>query len=156
MSCPNPRAGKQDYGVDRVVIYGTGAAARQMASTLLDSPRLGLRPVAVIDDDSTRTGECLFEMAYRRSLSVTAQSGPVTAALLRSHQCKLLIVALPNLAPEKLTAAAQAAKQAGLEIALLSDSQLKVRESRDIGGLLLSSTPANSRPAISGGAGVPG
>jgi lipopolysaccharide/colanic/teichoic acid biosynthesis glycosyltransferase len=116
----------REYGVDRVVVYGAGDARRTI-STLLYSPRLGLRPVAVIDDDLTRTGDCIFEMGYRRYLSVPVQSGPVTAALLKSYRCKLLIVAVSGLSPEKVTAAAQAAKQAGLEIALLIDPALEER-----------------------------
>jgi lipopolysaccharide/colanic/teichoic acid biosynthesis glycosyltransferase len=81
----------------------------------------------VIDDDLTRTGDCIFERGYRRCLSVPVQSGQVTAALLRSYRCKLLIVAVSGLSPEKVTAAAQAAKQAGLEIALLIDPALEER-----------------------------
>jgi exopolysaccharide biosynthesis polyprenyl glycosylphosphotransferase len=111
----------REYGVDRVVVYGAGDAAKRMVSTLLYSPRLGLRPVAVIDDDPTRAGECIFEMGYRRCLSVPVQSRPVTRALLKSYRCKLLIVAVSGLSTKKVTAAAEAAKQAGLEIALMSD-----------------------------------
>jgi exopolysaccharide biosynthesis polyprenyl glycosylphosphotransferase len=133
----------REYGVERVVVYGAGDAARRMVSSLLYSPRLGLRPVALIDDDLTRSGERLFEMGYRRSLSVTVQSGPLTAARLKSCRCKLLIVATSNLSPEKLTAAAQTAKQAGSEIALLIDPALEDRprtESIGTGGLPLAST----------------
>ena len=117
----------REYGVDRVVVYGAGDAARRTVSTLLHSPRLGLRPAVVIDDDLTRTGDCIFESGYRRCLSVPVQSGQVTAALLKSYRCKLLIVAVSGLSPEKVTAAAQAAKQAGLEIALLIDPALEER-----------------------------
>jgi exopolysaccharide biosynthesis polyprenyl glycosylphosphotransferase len=118
----------REYGVDRVVVYGAGDAARRMVSTLLYSPRLGLRPVTVIDDDPTRAGECIFEMGYQRCLSVPLQSGPVTPALLRSYRCKLLIVAVSGLSAEKVTAATQAAKQAGLETALLMDPALEERQ----------------------------
>jgi exopolysaccharide biosynthesis polyprenyl glycosylphosphotransferase len=132
-----------EYGVDRVVVYGAGDAAKRMVSTLLYSPRLGLRPVAVIDDDPTRSGECSLEMGRRHRLSVTVQRGPLTAALLKSCRCKLLVVAVSNLSPEKLTAAAQAAKHAGLEIALLTDPAVEERpgtELIEIGGLPLAST----------------
>ncbi len=132
-----------EYGVDRVVVYGAGDAAKRMVSALLCSPRFGLRPVAVIDDDLARSGECLFEMGDRRSLSLTVQGGPPTAALLNSCRCRLLVVAASKLSPEKLTAAAQAAQQAGLEITLLVDPALEERperESIDIGGLPLFST----------------
>ena len=121
-----------EYGVDRVVVYGTGDAARRTVSTLLDSPRLGLRPVAVIDDGLTGSGECLFEMGYGRCLPVAMRSAPLTPALLKSCRCRQLVVAASNLSPEKLTAAADAAKQAGVEIALLLDSVLEERPGREI------------------------
>ncbi len=131
------------YGVDRVVVYGAGDAARRMVSALLYSPRLGLRPVTVIDDDPTRSGERIYEMGYRRGLSVTVQSGPLTTPLLQSCRCKMLIVAVSNLCPEKLAVAATAAKQAGVGIAFLIDSAVEKpswTESIDLGGLLLTST----------------
>jgi exopolysaccharide biosynthesis polyprenyl glycosylphosphotransferase len=136
-----PKLHARELGVDRVVVYGAGEAARNIVPTLLHSPRLGLRPVAVIDDDSTQSGERIFEMSSQRYLSVTLHRGPVTADLLRSCQCKLLIVGAASLSPEKVTAAAQAAKQAGLEVALLIDPALEVRpwtESIHLDGLFAS------------------
>lgn len=131
----------RELGVDRVVVYGAGEAAKNMVPTLLHSPRLGLRPVAVIDDEPARSGERIFKMNSRRHLSVSLERGPVTADLLRSYQCKLLIVGPSSLSPEKLTAAAQAAKQAGLEVALLIEPALEVRpwtESIDLDELFTS------------------
>jgi exopolysaccharide biosynthesis polyprenyl glycosylphosphotransferase len=127
----------REFGVDRVVVYGAGDAARRMVSSLLYSPRSGLRPVAVIDDDPARSSERLFEIGYGRPLSIKLQSGPVTAALLKSYRCKLLVVAVSSLSPEKLTAAARAAKQVGSDVMLLIDSALEDwlgRESIGIGG----------------------
>ncbi len=132
----------REYGIDRVVVYGTGDTAKRIVSTLLYSSRLGLRPVAVIDEYPALAGNCMFEMGYRRGRSVPVQRGPVTPALLKSCQCNMLMVAIPNLSTEKLIAAADAAKQAGLRIAFLLGSPLQEpqwTESTDIDGLLLSS-----------------
>ncbi len=88
-------------------------------------------------------------MGYRRSLSVTVKSGPLTAALLKACRCKLLVVAVSNLSPEKLTAAAQTAKQAGSEIALVVDPGLEERsrlESIGRGGLQLASAVDSIAP----------
>jgi exopolysaccharide biosynthesis polyprenyl glycosylphosphotransferase len=115
----------REQGVDRVVVYGAGDAAMRMVSNFLYLPRLGLRPVAVIDDELTTAGERIFEVGYRRCLSLPAQSGPVTAALLKSCRCKLLIVAVSNLSAGKLAAATEAAKQAGLETVFLIDPALE-------------------------------
>lgn len=132
-----------EYGVDRVVVYGAGDNGKRIVSALLYSSRVGLHPVAVIDDDPALAGGCMFEMGYRRSRSVPVHRGPVTPALLKSCHCNLLLVAIPNLSSEKLTAAAQAAKQAGLRIAFLLGSPLQEpqwMESTDIDGLLVASS----------------
>lgn len=133
----------REYGIDRVVVYGAGDTAKRIVSTLLYSSRLGLRPVAVIDDNLAPAVDCLFAMGYRHERSVPVQRGPVTSELLKTCQCNMLMVAIPNLSTEKLIAAADAAKQAGLRIAFLLGSPLQEpqwTESTDIDGLLLTST----------------
>ena len=108
------------YGVDRVVVYSTGETGRRIVSALLYSPRLGLRPVAMIGDGSPSAGNCMFELGYRRNHAVPVQSGPITPALLKSFECNLLIVAMPPAATEDLTEVMHIAKQAGTPLALLS------------------------------------
>ncbi|MEO7115972.1 MAG: exopolysaccharide biosynthesis polyprenyl glycosylphosphotransferase [Caldimonas sp.] len=133
----------REHGIDRVVVYGAGETGKRIVSALLYSSRLGLRPVAVIDDNPALAMDCMFEMGYRRERSVPVQRGPVTPALLKACQCNMLMVAIPNLSTEKLIAAAHAAKQAGLRIAFLLGSPLQEpqwTESTEIDGLLLTST----------------
>ena len=128
------------YGVDRAVVYGAGDAAKRIVSALFHSVRLGLLPVMLIDDNPALDGSCIFEMGYRRRRSVPVRRGPVTADLLKSFGCSMLIVALPNLSPERKNAAADAAMQAGLTIAFLSGVELeeqKWTQSIDIDGLSL-------------------
>lgn len=132
----------REYGIERVVVYGAGDAGKRIVSALLYSTRLGLRPVAVIDENLALAGNSMFEMGYRRSRSVPVQRGPVTPALLKAFRCNMLMVAIPNLSTGKLIAAADAAKQAGLRIAFLLGSPLQEpqwTESTDIDGLLLTS-----------------
>jgi exopolysaccharide biosynthesis polyprenyl glycosylphosphotransferase len=133
----------REYGIERVIVYGAGDTGKRIVSALLYSSRLGLHPVAVIDDSPELAGDSMFEMGYRRSRSVPVQRGPVTAAMLKSCRCNMLMVAIPNLSTEKLSAAVHAAKQAGLRIAFLLGSPLQEpqwTESTDIDGLLLTST----------------
>jgi exopolysaccharide biosynthesis polyprenyl glycosylphosphotransferase len=108
------------YGIDRVVVYGAVETGKRIVSTLLYSPRLGLRPVAVIGDSSVPTGNCVFELGYRRSHAVPVQSGPITPALLKSLGCSLLIVAMPPAGSEDLTEVIHIAKQADTPFALMS------------------------------------
>ncbi len=128
------------YGTDRAVIYGTGDAGKRIISALFQSVRLGILPVAVIDDNSALDRRCILEMGYRRRRSVPVHMGPVTPELLKSLQCSILILALPNLSPERQTAAIQAAKQAGLRVAFLSGVEFQERQwtqAIDIDGLSL-------------------
>jgi exopolysaccharide biosynthesis polyprenyl glycosylphosphotransferase len=138
----------REYGVDRVVVYGAGDTGKRIVSALLYSSRLGLRPVAVIDDSPVPVTGRMFEMGYRRGRSVPVKLGPLTPALLKSCRCNMLMVAIPNLSAEKLAEAAHAAKQAGLRIAFLLGSPLQEpqwTESTDIDGLLLTSA---TKPTI--------
>jgi len=116
------------YGMDRVVIYGAGDGGKRIVPGLFHSVRLGLLPVAVIDDDPALDGSYIFEMGYRRRRSVPVQRGPVTAELLKSWQSSMLIVALPNLSSERQAAAVDAAIQAGLKIAFLSGVELQEQQ----------------------------
>src|ERR1700728_5162601 len=52
------------YGIERVLIYGSGSTGRRVYSVLRRSPKLGLEPVAVIDDSAMRGGSAGFELGY--------------------------------------------------------------------------------------------
>ena len=130
------------YGIDRVIIYGAGDAARRIVSALLYSPKLGLRPVAVIDDARTYAAAGMFEQGYARHRFVPVLRARVSPELLRKCRGDLLIITVPDLSAEKLAEIAQAARQAGTRTAFLpgpavQDSQWT--ELIDIDGLLLTS-----------------
>jgi exopolysaccharide biosynthesis polyprenyl glycosylphosphotransferase len=130
------------YGGHRVVVYGTGNAGRRVVSALLYSPRIGMRPVAAIDDDPEHPTDWIFELGYRHRCSIPVRRGPATPLLLKSCECEMLVIASPNLAPEKLTAAARAAKQAGMRVAYLANAhphEEQWADSVDVDGLLLTS-----------------
>jgi exopolysaccharide biosynthesis polyprenyl glycosylphosphotransferase len=139
----------REYGIERVVVYGAGDTGKRIVSALLYSSRLGLRPVAVIDDSPELAGDSMFEMGYRRTRSVPVQPGPVTASLLKACRCNMLMVAISNLSTEKLTNAVHAAKQARLRIAFLLGSPLQDpqwTESTDVDGLLITSAVEQVAP----------
>ena len=130
------------YGVRRVAIYGAGHTGKRVFSALCRSRKLGLSPVVVIDDDERRSGETLFELAYRRLRSVSIEHGPVTAEGLKARGCEVLVIAIPNLSRDKFPQAMLAAMQANVEVAFLpnwatTDDQWT--GSIDIDGLLLTS-----------------
>lgn len=137
------------YGVDRVVVCGSGEAGKRITASLLYSPRRGFRPVAVIDDDSAAAGDCMFELGYHRCHSVPVQCGPITPTLLKSLRCHLLIVAMPQASPGKLTEVISIADQAGSPVALLPGLAIQEKQwagSIDIDGVLLASSIEPSAP----------
>lgn len=134
-------------GLERAVIYGAGEAGKRIVSALFHSVRLGILPMAVIDDNPAFNGSSILEMGYRRRRSVPVYQGPITPELLRSTQCSVLILALPNLSSESKSAAEYAAKQAGLRIAFLSGLELQEpmwTQSIDLDGFSL--TTQQARP----------
>ena len=133
-------------GIDRAVIYGAGAAGKRLVSSLFQSLRLGILPVALIDDHSTGDRKtvdekAIVEMGYRRSRSVPIHTGPITPEFLKSVRCGVLIVAPQGLSAERRNAVMHTAKQAGVRIAFLSGPELQEQlwtESIDLDGFSLS------------------
>ncbi len=90
------------YGVRRAVIYGGGLNGRRAYSVFAGSPKLGLDPVAVIDDDPNWVGKRLYQSSYSRQRSLEVLPGPITAELLRALSAETLIVATPSVGPDEL------------------------------------------------------
>ena len=107
------------YGIDRVVVYGKVEAAKRISSSLLYSPQFGLSPVAVVADESNPAASSMVVPGCRRYYSVPVQAGPITAAMLKSLRCNLLIVAMRNASLEKLTESIAVARQAGATVTFL-------------------------------------
>src|SRR6185437_6788140 len=57
---------ERGIGTQRVVIYGAGASGKRVFSALVRSPKLGLRPVAIVDDNPDLEGQEVFDSDYRR------------------------------------------------------------------------------------------
>jgi len=138
----------RNIDVQRVLIYGAGNSGRRILSVLLRSPKLGLKPVAMIDDNPDIEGHEVFEYAYRRGRSVNVIAGPITPELLRSFRCELLIIAIPNLGRDKFTGAANAAQAAGVRFAYVASQAVssgRWTEYADMDGILLN---VFGKPAI--------
>ena len=107
------------YGIDRVVVYGKVEDAKRISSSLLYAPQLGLSPVAVVADESNLPSSSMVDPGCRRYHSVPVQAGPITATMLKSLRCNLLIVAMRNTSLEKLTESIAIARQAGATVTFL-------------------------------------
>ena len=133
---------RRAQGADRVVVYGAGAAARRIVSVLLQSHRLRIQPVALIEENAPSSWDSVVEMGYRRGGSVPVLSGMPSRGLLQAFRCNLLIVVTQNLSAEQIAFAEEAAERAGVRIAYLSGGELERQvsaETVDLDGLFLAS-----------------
>jgi exopolysaccharide biosynthesis polyprenyl glycosylphosphotransferase len=129
------------FGVRKVVIYGAGYSGRRVFGALSRSPKLGLEPLVVVDENPALAGERIYESAYKREHSVPIVCGPLTKELLHEYGAGMVVIAVPSLAREKFLAVLHEATAAGIHVAFIPSnvpSDLWV-EHADIDGLLLTS-----------------
>lgn len=134
---------ERGYGVRRVVIYGAGQAGRRLFTALVQSPKLGFHPVAMMDDDIGLQGVPLYELGYSRRNAISVQRTPITGNFLRSIRCDTLFIAVTGLQPEAILAAMQAATEEKVQVAFLPDRinlNSRATESVDLDGVLLTFT----------------
>ncbi len=130
------------FGVQRVLVYGAGSSGRRVFSALSRSaPKLGLKPVAIVDDNRELAGREIFSDSYRRQDSVRVLSEPVTENLLQRLQCEFLVIAIPSLDGEKFAHLVRVARGANARIAYLPGQATALNywtEDADVDGLMLS------------------
>jgi len=127
-------------GVKRAIIYGAGANGRRVFSALIRSPKVGLRPVAFVDDNPGLSGQEIFEYAYRRDQSLKVLPEPITVEVLKKHQCDFLILAIRNIAPARFAQIVELARTAEVRLAFISGQNLEtdlLTEYADLDGIML-------------------
>ena len=136
-------------GVENVLIYGAGFTGRKVFSALARSPKLGLNPVAVVDDNAGLTGELVFEHSYSRQRSVSIIHGPITKQMIADCGAHVLIVAIPSLPYERLSEVSAEAAAAGARMAFvprLSFSSEATTNCAEVDGLLISELGQSPSP----------
>jgi exopolysaccharide biosynthesis polyprenyl glycosylphosphotransferase len=128
------------FGEQRVLIYGAGSTGRRVFSALLRSPKLGLKPIAVLDDDPSLAGDEIFEYSYRRDRSVRVATEPITKETLENYGCDLLILAIPSLNSERIAQIVGVAHSAKARLAFVPGQAFESEywtEHADVDGTLL-------------------
>jgi exopolysaccharide biosynthesis polyprenyl glycosylphosphotransferase len=97
------------YGLENVLVYGAGYTGRQVFSALVSSPKMGLNPVAIVDDNKDLEGQEIFVYGYKRTRSARVSAGVTTSELIRKWSVSLVVVAIPSLSAERLNEIAAAA-----------------------------------------------
>lgn len=139
------------YGVEPVLIYGAGFTGRRLLSALIGSPKLGLRPVVIVDDDATLAGGSVFEYSYRRQRPVPVIAGPVTREIIEYYGARVVILAIPSLSHSRFSKVAAEVRAAGARMAFVpnvSSSEEEAATYADIDGLLICQTSVPRRRTL--------
>ncbi len=107
------------YGVQRVLIYGAGSTGRRIFSALMRSPKLGLIPVAVLDDDAGKQGTVIYESSYVRRRSLKVTRGPLTKKLLGKLAIDRVLIGIPSVSKEKFLRITAEASSAGAAVSFV-------------------------------------
>jgi exopolysaccharide biosynthesis polyprenyl glycosylphosphotransferase len=129
------------YGVSRVIIYGAGYTGRRLFSALVRSPKLGMQPVAFVDDNPGRVDTKVFELGYQRRRSAPVIRGPVTRDVFNRFGASQMLVAIPSLPRETFLKAMTEAAAANVKVSFVPNYSLpgdSLVEYQNVDGLLLS------------------
>jgi exopolysaccharide biosynthesis polyprenyl glycosylphosphotransferase len=128
------------YGVQRVLIYGAGSTGQRIFSALMRSPKLGLIPVAVLDDDPIKQGTPIYESSYVRRRSLKVSKGPLTKKLLSDFAVDRVLIGIPSVSKDKflrITADASASGAAVSFVPYHLGPSVAWIDYADVDGLLL-------------------
>ena len=123
-------------GVHRVAVYGAGFYGRRIFSALARSPKLGLLPVALLDDNPRLVGQEIYELGYQRRRALRVVAGPLSASWMERQQADVAVIAIPKIQPEKLAAIIRELAPAGIRI-LFAPPYSQQAEYLDLDGLML-------------------
>lgn len=125
------RFARQPWWGHPVAVLGAGLTGKMVVEALQRHPELGLKPVAVVDDDPTKAGDC-GGVPVVGPLSVVSELASV-------HRIRYAIVAMPGITDERLRQLYKLYGDAFAHLmiipALVGFSSLWVSV-RDLGGLM--------------------
>ena len=128
------------YGVRNAIIYGSGFTGKRIYSVLLRSRKLGINPVVFVDDDEEKVGKRVYALGYHHSRSAPIISGPLTAELIKEYGAGLIVLAIPSLAQQKVSALADVAKETRIMLAFVPSQMIHdeaLVDYLDIDGIML-------------------
>jgi exopolysaccharide biosynthesis polyprenyl glycosylphosphotransferase len=130
------------YGLRNVLVYGAGFTGRRVFSALVRSPKLGLNPVAFVDDNEGLSGREVYEFSYKRERSAPVIAGPLTSDVIREWGASLVVVAIPSLSLQRIQEIAAEAFAAEANVAFVPELSFDAEAPPnyvDIDGLLIAS-----------------
>jgi exopolysaccharide biosynthesis polyprenyl glycosylphosphotransferase len=141
----------EGFAVRNVVIYGAGYTGRRVFNAISRSPKLGLAPTAIIDDDESKTGGRVYERSYTRKRSIPILTGPVSQDLLQSLGAEVVIAAIPSLGRERFLQVQNATLGVGAQFAFVPNSHVPSdlwMEHTEVDGLMVATLGLRSESIV--------
>jgi FlaA1/EpsC-like NDP-sugar epimerase len=91
----------------RVLIYGAGKSGATLVSEILESATVGYTVIGFLDDDGKKCG---MRVHGKKVLGTSAD----LVALVRTHQPKEVLVAIPSITPHQMTRVLEYSREAGI------------------------------------------
>ena len=136
------------YGKERVLIYGAGHTGRRVYSVLRRSPKLGLEPVAFVDDCPEKVGCAVLELGYENRGSASVMRGPMTRHLVSECAADVVVIAIPSIQHEKFHMVVEEVLAANARVSFVPSTFVHsgpLVDFQDIDGVLLASFSRGSR-----------
>ncbi|MGD0157997.1 MAG: exopolysaccharide biosynthesis polyprenyl glycosylphosphotransferase [Terracidiphilus sp.] len=130
------------YGLRNALVYGAGLTGRRVFSAIVRSPKLGLNPVAIVDDNEKLAGNRVYGDGYKHERSARVIAGPLSSSLIREWGVSLVLIGIPSLSKKRFREIAGEALAAGANVAFvpqLSYSSETLTDYVDIDGVLIAS-----------------
>jgi exopolysaccharide biosynthesis polyprenyl glycosylphosphotransferase len=143
---------KAGYNTRRTVILGGGLLAKNIYSALLRSPKLGLHPVAIVDEEAAMNGTEIRASAYRQGQSALVLAGPLSGRLFHNMRASTLIIADPSLENAETLEIMARAATLGVSTYIVSRDYLEPGywlEYSEIDGMMLASLASEQQRSIS-------
>ncbi len=134
------------------VILGGGPLAKNIYSALLRSPKLGIRPVAIVDEEAAMKGKEIHASSYRQRESALILAGPLSARLFDNMRASTLIIADPNLDNAEIVDIMMRAAIVGVSTYIVSRDYLEPGywlEYSEIDGMMLASLATEDKQHVS-------
>ena len=139
------------YGLRNVLVYGAGLTGRRVYSAIVRSPKLGMSPIAFVDDDERLAGDEVYEFGYKRERSAQVITGPLNRGLIRELGVRLVIVGIPSISQQRLKQIKAEAFAAGADFAFVPQLSLSAESYTDyvdIDGVLVASMGLSERKRV--------
>ena len=133
---------ERGHGSRNAVILGGGQLAKNIYSVLMRSPKIGLYPVAIVDEDAAYQDVEIHASSYHNTQPALVLAGPLSVRMFRNLSAKVLVIANPDLAPDEVTEIMALAGRAGISTVFcfsgFSEPGLWL-EYREVDGMILAS-----------------